>query len=109
MFTLVCYLPMREYQTLTDLIDEPYVIRMILLVQEKGKVIASDFLEITRSTRTTSDVAYGLEKFGVFKVDVVTSPRRTINISLTKKGKKVATHLRKVVDAFNETSDGDDS
>lgn len=100
---------MSEYKTIEDAIDAPYVNRVILLVADQGSARLGDFSDITKSTRTINDVVSALERFGILSVDVVTRPRRTVNITLTKKGKKVATHLRKAVDAFNETSDGDDS
>ncbi|MDW5564163.1 MAG: hypothetical protein SA339_13180 [Methanomassiliicoccus sp.] len=100
---------MSEYKTIEDTIDAPYVNRVILLVADKGSARLGDFTTITKSTRTINDVVSALEKFGIFSIDVISKPRRTVNISLTKKGKKVAMHLRKAIDSFNEISDGDDS
>lgn len=95
-----------EYRLIEDLIDSPYIIRMVILVDEKGKARLGDFSTISKSTRTINDIVLGLESHGVFRVEIVARPRRTVNISLTKKGKRIATFFKQAIEVLNEPRDG---
>lgn len=101
---------MQKYADITSIIDAPYVIRIILVAEERsrerGWAMASDFLEVTKNTRISLDVAYGLETHGVFDIELITTGKRMYKIRMTEKGTRLAASLRQAVGVFMEPDSG---
>lgn len=96
---------MREYSNVEDVLDEPYVVRMILTIedkmQERGYAMAGDFKDITTYTNKTNKIALGLDQFGICEVRLKMEQRLTYNIRLTEKGKEVSAHLRQALELMH--------
>jgi DNA-binding HxlR family transcriptional regulator len=86
-----------EQLSLESVLNEPNVIALILFLDEEGKSYTTGLTKVSKSLRKLQDTADGLETYGIVKISVVNTPRRTITYELTDKGKKLAKALRAAV------------
>ncbi len=100
---------MQKYTTLERLVDAPYVIRVVLRIDEmerseQGFAMGKDFNDIQMNNRIIMDVIGGLQAYGIAIREGTDKGRRFYQIRLTEKGKELAAHLRRAVDVFNEAA-----
>lgn len=90
------------------IMDEKYLIRIVLLIQEKGSPIASDFRAITKGEDTIARIMNELEALGIITINREFKPRLTYHFELTEKGERLAQLFSRVREIFYEPLDTDE-
>lgn len=85
-----------------SILGESDVADLLLLLLEKGTIIASQLRLVNRNYAKIAEVARMLEERGLVVMDLERSPRVTFNYRLTPKGKKVAEKLREAKELIGE-------
>lgn len=87
-------------------LSEPYAADMILFIEEKGEVMASEFRSVHTNYIKIIKLANHLTEMGIFEMEEERSPRVMYTYRLTEKGKMVAKKLREIEEIIGGDKDG---
>ena len=94
---------MNNYEKKYDsLLGQAHVANLLLLLLDKGEIIASQLRLVLKNYAKIASVAKMLEKEGLIKIRTESSPRISYIYSLTERGKAVAEKLREIEEILNE-------